>query len=83
MNVDEQIAFHCLHDADGLFDSVVPADYLWNDALKLSLAFNHGAMDCLFIALARQQSCKVVTYDGKLRAKFPEDTISPEEFLKK
>lgn len=45
-------------------------------AFTLSSAMRVGLYDCLYLALARQERCKVVTADQRLLKIFPGDTIS-------
>ena len=46
------------------------------DAVALSLKKRIGIYDCLYIALAEQEQCKVVTADERLVKHFPSLTIS-------
>ncbi|TNE50947.1 MAG: PIN domain-containing protein [Deltaproteobacteria bacterium] len=79
--VPEQSALDTLVYTESLVTQVVPTDYLWEQALMLSFQANHGAMDCLYIALAQNKGMKLITYDDKLRKKFPAETLHPTEFL--
>jgi predicted nucleic acid-binding protein len=45
-------------------------------AFGLSSTLRVGLYDCLYIALARHESCRVVTADQRLLNTFPGDTIS-------
>jgi predicted nucleic acid-binding protein len=45
-------------------------------AFGLSSAMRVGLYDCLYVALARTESCRVVTADQRLLNTFPGDTIS-------
>lgn len=69
-------------DAETLYTEVISAATLWRDALALSLEKKHSAYDTLFVAAARQNRCRVITYDKPLLRLFPEDTITPSAFLK-
>ena len=46
----------------------------------LSSTMRVGLYDCLYIALARRESCRVVTADQRLLNTFPGDTISLQNF---
>ena len=43
--------------------SLIPSSALAIQALELSLAFRHAAYGCLYVALAIQQGCPVITAD--------------------
>lgn len=45
-------------------------------AFSLSSTMRLGLYDCLYIALARRESCRVVTADQRLLSAFPGDTIA-------
>ena len=45
-------------------------------AFGLSSTMHVGLYDCLYVALARRESCRVVTADQRLLNVFPADTIS-------
>lgn len=45
-------------------------------AFGLSSAMRIGLYDCLYVALARREVCRVVTADQRLLNTFPSDTIS-------
>ena len=70
------------HDeARGALDDVMeglpeltPSDGLVTQALELALAFEHAAQDCLYVALAIQRSCTVVTADRGMLSKFARAT---------
>jgi len=44
-------------------------------ALELAFASGHSPYDTLFVAAAKLRRTKVLTYDEKLLALFPDDTI--------
>jgi predicted nucleic acid-binding protein len=44
-------------------------------AFGLSSTLRVGLYDCLYVALARRESCRVVTADQRLLSVFPNDTI--------
>ena len=69
---------------------------LWRkaeDAVKESRASNHfdvlgliskstlSSYDCEFVALARQMSIPLVTFDKKILAAFPDVAIRPDQFV--
>lgn len=45
-------------------------------AIELSSAMRVGVYDCLYIALAEHEGCRVVTADQRLLNAFPDQTIS-------
>jgi predicted nucleic acid-binding protein len=70
-----------LNDADLLVSAFVPADLLWERALELAVRHDHAAYDTLFVALAELADTRLVTYDGKLLASFPERALTPSTLL--
>jgi predicted nucleic acid-binding protein len=74
-------ALAMLDDANALLDEVVPANALWADALRLATAHGHSPYDTLFVALARHRNTVVVSFDRRLKAAFPDDVWTVEEFL--
>jgi predicted nucleic acid-binding protein len=70
-----------LVSCEPLLTTVVNGGELWEPALLLSISHAHPVYDALYVALARQLGTKVITYDKRFIAKFPEDTISPSAFL--
>jgi predicted nucleic acid-binding protein len=81
-NVSRTQAQQVLEDANGLIDEVTPTDTLWLTALDLAIRENHAAYDTIFVSLAIEKNCKVITYDKKLLKKFPNETMTPADFLK-
>lgn len=59
-----------------LWTELIPVDSLWSIALELALSSGHSSYDTLFIAAARIRQTRVVTYDRKLLALFPNDTVT-------
>jgi predicted nucleic acid-binding protein len=49
--------------------------------LKIATERDHPAYDVYFAAVAMGFGTRVVTYDERFRAKFPDLTIAPAEFL--
>jgi len=76
------VGINVLRDADSLVTQVISSASLWERALTLSVANNHAAYDTLFIALAERFNTKVVTYDAQLYKIFPENVITPSDFLR-
>jgi predicted nucleic acid-binding protein len=76
-----QVGLDVLREADALITQATSAAILWERALTLAAEANHPAYDTLFVALAESTDTKVVTYDIKLQASFPDIAISPAEFL--
>lgn len=64
---------------DGFLDACPPLfpyfDYL-DRAMQLSSKFRIGVFDCVYVALAEEQECQVVTSDRRLSELFPSLTIS-------
>ena len=64
---------------DGFLDTCPPLfpyfDYI-DRAMQLSSKFRIGVFDCVYVALAEEQECLVVTSDNRLSELFPSLTIS-------
>ena len=71
-----------LASCEPLVSVVVDGARLWEPALVLAAEKAHSVYDAFYVALARQYGTRVVTYDERLRAKFPADTAAPGAFLK-
>ena len=67
--------------AEGLLTEVVPADELWELALALAAEREHPAYDAFFVAAAATGDTRVVTYDRRMRAAFPEYVLTAREYL--
>jgi predicted nucleic acid-binding protein len=67
-----QFLFDFIH----LVPELHPALPLLPDAVALSLKKRIGIYDCVYIALAEREQCKVVTADERLANHFPAQTIS-------
>ena len=80
-NISEGDAFDSFEDIETLVDRVVGSEELWIQALQLSIESDHPAYDTLFVAAAIMHDEKVITYDKKLRSKFPDWVLSPDAFL--
>ncbi len=46
-----------------------PLETLIDTAFDLSILMNHPVYDCLYLALAQQQGCKMITADKQLAAR--------------
>lgn len=57
-----------LADLPEYFSRLYPSAPLVGDALGLSLRLRHSVYDCLYLALAEQESCGLVTADEKFHA---------------
>jgi len=55
--------------------AISPSPTLLPRAIEISLQLRHGVYDCLYIALAEREACKLLTADTKvllnLRGRFP------------
>ena len=71
-----------IEDAERLYTNIVPVSKLWPEAFGLALEHNHSPFDTLFIAAARLEKTKLLTYDAKLHELFPDDCIGVVEFIK-
>ena len=54
---------------------------LWRRALDLPVETDHPPYDTLFVALAEREGTRLVTYDAKLLAAFPNVAVTPADFL--
>jgi len=52
-----------LEDLPHFFSRIFPSDALIRDAFRLSYAMRHSVYDCLYLALAKREQCRVVTAD--------------------
>lgn len=76
-DVSREAAESAYFMASRLWDELIPVETLWPLALELAFAKNHSPYDTLFVAAARVKKTRVATYDKKLLAAFPDDTVSP------
>jgi predicted nucleic acid-binding protein len=51
-------------------------DHLIDRSLELSSELRIGVFDCLYVALAENENCKVVTVDRRFLEVFPDSTVS-------
>lgn len=72
------LASEAYFNASRLWTELITVESLWPMALELALAHDHSPYDTLFIAAARIRKTKVLTYDKKLIALFPNDTSTPQ-----
>lgn len=64
--------------AIGMLSLVVPAEELWEEALKLAVELNHPIYDCFYLALAQREGAPFVTADARLARLAGEIGISLE-----
>lgn len=69
-----------MDDAEGLVERVVPCRSLWRSALGTALQVHHSVYDGMYVALARHLHSRVLTFDARLLATFPDDTVSAETY---
>lgn len=74
-------AFQAMDDTESLIDRTLSGDSLWERALVLSVGANHPAYDTYFIAAAEIEETRVISFDKKLKAVFPERVLTPAEYL--
>lgn len=79
---DPELAAGAYCTASRLWTELIPVESLWAAALEIALARGHSPYDTLFVAAARLRQTQVVTYDKKLLALFPKDTITAQEALR-
>jgi len=72
-------ALELLEAASGLVASSVRLDSLWRRALAVAVASACSPYDALFVALAEQEGCPLVSFDAALRRKFPGIVRRPAE----
>lgn len=70
-------------DAMGLVTDVVPAAELWAQAVVLAVDRDHPVYDTMFVALAASRGTRLVTYDRRLRQRFPKLTVAPSTMLRR
>jgi predicted nucleic acid-binding protein len=66
-------------NASRLWTELIPVETLWPLALELALSSKHSPYDTLFVAAARLRRTRVVTYDKKLLALFPNDAVTTQK----
>ncbi len=57
-----------LADLPEFFETLYPASELIGDALNLSFRLRHAVYDCLYLALALREGCRLVTADDGFSA---------------
>jgi predicted nucleic acid-binding protein len=79
LTTDEAImAARTLQQAD---IDILPTRHLLDGATRLAIDLNHAAYDCVYLALAMEHGCPLVTADARLRrklAQFAGDGFSGE-----
>ena len=80
-NVSEAVAYEVLQDAEALIEQVVNSKQVWTRALQLAIEADHPVYNTLFVAAAEALEDRVVTYDEKMQAKFPDWVLSPQAFF--
>ena len=79
LTTDEAIiAARTLQQAD---IDILPTRHLMDTATRLAIDLNHAAYDCIYLALAMEHGCPLVTADDRLRrklAQFAGDGFSGE-----
>jgi predicted nucleic acid-binding protein len=79
--VSLEIAQAVYENASRLWTRLIPLEPVWPAALELALTHGHSPYDTLFVATARYCKSKVLTYDQRLLALFPNDTTTIKDFL--
>jgi len=64
-----------------LINDSVQVDSLWNEALVIAIKMNHSPYDTIFVALAKREKIKLLTYDKKILRLFPEIAFLPNNLL--
>ncbi|MEQ1890189.1 MAG: type II toxin-antitoxin system VapC family toxin [Alphaproteobacteria bacterium] len=67
--ISEVQARHALTDVRAVIYYLEPVETLIDAAFDLSITMNHPVYDCLYLALAQQQDCEMVTADKKLASR--------------
>jgi len=76
-----ETAFQVMDDTERLIGRTLSGKDLWERALMLSVESNHPAYDTTFIAAAEMENTRVVSFDKKLKALFPDRVLTAAEFL--
>ncbi len=64
--ISEAQARHALTNVRAVIYYLEPIETLIDAAFDLSIIMNHPVYDCLYLSLAQQQGCAMVTADRKL-----------------
>ncbi len=64
--ISEAQARHALTNVRAVIYYLEPVETLIDAAFDLSIIMNHPVYDCLYLSLAQQQGCAMVTADRKL-----------------
>ena len=79
--VSIETALQVMDDTESLISRTLSGKGLWERALMLSVESNHPAYDTYYIAAAEMENTRVVSFDKKLKAVFPDRVLTPAEFL--
>ena len=79
--VSIETALQVMDDTESLIGRTLSGKNLWERALMLSVDSNHPVYDTYFIAAAEMEDTRVVSFDKKLKAVFPERVLTAAEFL--
>ena len=79
--VSIETALQVMDDTESLIGRTLSGKNLWERALMLSVDSDHPAYDTYFIAAAEMENTRVVSFDKKLKAVFPERVLTAAEFL--
>lgn len=80
-HADPEVGRAVIEDAERLYTNVLPVTKLWPEAFGLALEHNHSPYDTLFIAAARQEKTKLLTYDMRLHQLFPKECMRITDFI--
>ena len=81
-DAEHDVAHAVYENATRLWARLIPLEAIWPVALDLAFAHGHSPYDTLFVAAARACRTRVLTYDKKMLALFPEDTITVKDILR-
>ncbi len=80
---DAKTAASAYADASALWTELIPVEAIWPLALAIAYSSGHSPYDTLFVAAARVRRTRVVTYDKRMLALFPDDTMTARELLRR
>ncbi|HHM04814.1 MAG TPA: PIN domain-containing protein [Gammaproteobacteria bacterium] len=80
--VERATAHAILFDADALITGTIACQRLWARALDLSLGHNHPAYDTLFVAAAELSGTRLISFDDRLKKRFPKQVLNARELMK-
>jgi predicted nucleic acid-binding protein len=70
-----------LEQVERLLNWSVPVGLLWREALVCAVEHNCSTYDTVFVVLAEREQSKLLTYDQRLLASFPEVAMRPGKVL--